>query len=75
MVAPRPNEFGPTKTAYRQTQSRFPDTSAAGALRNKSQVTQAAQEHRGDARKQQRADLEAGKVVHTAKTPEDGNGA
>jgi hypothetical protein len=52
-----------------------PYTLAAGALRNKGQVTQATNEHRGDTRKQQRADLEAGKVVHTAKTPEDGDGA
>jgi len=51
------------------------NASAAGAFRNKSQVTQATEEHRGDTRKQQRADLEARKVIHTAKTPEDGNGA
>jgi hypothetical protein len=74
MFTPRPNEFRPTKTAL-ETRSRFPDTSAPGALRNESQVTQATHEHRGDTSKQQRADLEAGKVVHTAKTPEDGNGA
>ena len=64
MATPRPNEFGPTSPA-----------SAAGVLRNKSQVTQATHDHRGDTRKQQRADLEAGEVVHIAKTPEDGNGA
>jgi hypothetical protein len=49
--------------------------SATRALRDKSQITQATHEHRGDTCKKQRADLEAGKIVHTAQTPEDGNGA
>jgi hypothetical protein len=62
----RPNEFGPT-------QSRFPDTSTAGALRDKRQVTQATHEHRRDPRKQESTDLQAGIVVHTAKTHDDGN--
>ena len=51
------------------------DTSATRALRDKSQVPKATHEHCGDTCKKQRADLEAGKVVHTAKTTEDGNGA
>jgi hypothetical protein len=72
MATPRPNEFGPTK--IRSTKKRL-DTSATRALRDKSQVTQATHEHRGDTCKKQRADLEAGKIVHTAQTPEDGNGA
>jgi hypothetical protein len=49
--------------------------SATRALRDKSQVPQATHEHCGDTCKKQRADLEPGKVVHTAKTTEDGNGA
>ena len=46
-----------------------------GPLRDSSQVTQAADKHRCDPREQQRADLEAGKGVHTAKTCDDGNRA
>jgi hypothetical protein len=60
---------------YRETQSRFTDTSPARALRNKRQVTQATDEHRCDSRKQERSDLEAGKIVHAAKTHDDGNRA
>ena len=58
-----------------ETQSRFPITSLSGALRNGSHVSQAAEHHRRDPRKQQGADLEAGKVVDAAKTQQDGDRA
>ncbi len=43
-----------------------------GPLCNSSQISQASDEHHGDPREQQGADLEAGKVVHAAKTHQDG---
>ena len=67
LVTPRSNEFDPTKpTAL---------TSLPGALRNRSHVSQAADHHRRDPRKQQGADLEAGNVVDAAKTHQDGDRA
>lgn len=50
-------------------------TSIPGALRNSSHVSEAPDHHRGDPRKQQGADLEAGKVVDAAKTHQDGDRA